>query len=378
MNRLSIVLIISIVAVAFASGCIGQSQPQALFNLTKDGVLYEFNNNIYDSLNVPISDKNRIYEKLVMPDQLWLLYTKGADEAIVAVAAADITAKVQYYNTYSLGKIVRVGTYDLSGQSEQNVSASDLTGTLIELRGPAMVNETAVFMSGERIIVEGTNRTQLSMAADRLTLVLFEDELRIAGISIPASASPTAQVATSASADAAGFDYENYNPPAAEINYSLLFKWPIVKSPIQYYIYNNTEINPYAYNTTLATVQLAFEHWENATGGKVRFEQVYMPGDGIAIEIVPSLRADVIGEASATRVREYPNYTLIVGGNMTVAPQYGFYEIILVHEIGHLMGLGHSKNPHSVLYPDAEPSQEITPDILEALDILYQDIPATS
>jgi hypothetical protein len=178
--KAKILLIALIVAAVFIAGCVGQApQPQFLYNLTKDGVLYEFNNNIYDSMNVPISDKNMIYEKLMMPDQLWMLYTKGSDEAIVAVAAADITAKIQYYNSYSLSKIVRVGTYDLSNQSEQNVSASDLTGTLIELRGPDMVNETAVFMSDGRIIVEGTNRTSLSMAADRLTLVLFEDTLNL-------------------------------------------------------------------------------------------------------------------------------------------------------------------------------------------------------
>lgn len=175
-----------IVAIVVVSGCIGQTPEQhALYNLTKDGVLYEFTNNIYDSLNVSIADENRIYEKLIMPDSIWILYTKGEDEQIVATEAANIVAKVQYYNTYTLGKIVSVGTYELTNQSGgNNVSIGNLTGTLIELRGPAIANSTAVYISGERIIVEGTNRTQLSLAADRLTLVLFEDDLRALGLVI--------------------------------------------------------------------------------------------------------------------------------------------------------------------------------------------------
>jgi predicted Zn-dependent protease len=130
---------------------------------------------------------------------------------------------------------------------------------------------------------------------------------------------------------------------------------------------------------TLGAIQSAFEEWENATQRKVMFEQVdHMPSEGIAVEIVPSLRADVIGEASSYLVHEYGNYTLIVGGNMTIAPQYGLYRVVLIHEIGHIIGLGHSKNPHSVLYQYAEPSQEITPDILEALGVVYQDVPVAS
>jgi hypothetical protein len=360
-----------LVTIAVIAGCVGQQPPEqrTLYNLTKDGIEYVFSNDIYKALDVPIYDKARISEELMSAQRIWILFTNDtADNAYVAIASSELTSKLVHYYAYTQTRLVKASGVELS---ELNATVQ---GTLIEFRGPNTgANATDVHIDGVRIIVQALNASELRLVADRLALVLFEDDLLTMGIDIPRSSSQTTASVVS------GFDYGHYNPPEAEINYSLLLKWPIVKSPMQYYVYNNTEINPYAYNMTLDAIQSAFEEWENATQRKVLFEQVDgMPTEGIAIEIVPSLRADVIGEASSHLVHEYGNYTLIAGGNMAVAPQYGLYRIVLIHEIGHIIGLGHSKNPHSVMYQYAEPSQEITPDVLEALGILYQDIPATS
>jgi hypothetical protein len=160
--------------------------PPALYRLEKDGVLYEFSNNIYDSLKIPITDKDRIYEKLIMPNRVWMLFSADDNASAVAVAAASITAKVQYYNSYSLAKMIVFGTYELTNQSgENNLTVDELNGTLIEVRGPMLANETSVSLEGGIIVVQGTNYTQLSMAADRLTLVLFENELHALNVTIP-------------------------------------------------------------------------------------------------------------------------------------------------------------------------------------------------
>lgn len=45
--------------------------------------------------------------------------------------------------------------------------------------------------------------------------------------------------------------------------------------------------------------------------------------------------------------------------------------IIAIHEMGHVLGLDHSENPSSVMYPYEDCDQKITPDIISTLQALY-------
>ncbi|MBI2579153.1 MAG: matrixin family metalloprotease [Candidatus Aenigmarchaeota archaeon] len=176
-----------------------------------------------------------------------------------------------------------------------------------------------------------------------------------------------------------GFDYENYKPPATEIKHPLLVKFPIVKSPMPYYVYNDTEINEYKYELTMRNVRTAFDRWENATKGRVMFVQASQkPEDGITIKLVTNLTSDTIGEARPFGY-QYDDYSLITGGEMKLEPTFGGAEnlVQIMHEIGHVMGFAHNDNSHSVMFPFNAYSQEITPEITDALDILYRDVPAS-
>ncbi|MCX6815574.1 MAG: matrixin family metalloprotease [Candidatus Aenigmarchaeota archaeon] len=178
-------------------------------------------------------------------------------------------------------------------------------------------------------------------------------------------------------APAPGFDYTNYSPPDVQINHTLLIKFPIVKSPMHYYVYNDTEINYYKYNLTLVNIRTAFDAWENATKFRVRFYRVEeKPINGIVIHLVTNLSGDTIGEARPLG-RQYASYSVVTGGEMTLEPTFGGSEnlVQIMHEIGHIMGLGHSKDPHSIMYPWNAYSQVITKDIVDALDTLYHDVP---
>lgn len=187
------------------------------------------------------------------------------------------------------------------------------------------------------------------------------------------------------------FDYFNYKPPGAVIMHPLLLKFPIVRSPMPYYLYNNSPINQYKYNLTVGNIRVAFDYWENATKGRVRFVQVGKSPQGIVINLVDAslgassqiigndiITQTVVGEGSPTAY-VFKDYSLVIGGEMALNPLYGGAEnrVQIVHEIGHIMGFAHSSDPHSVMYYVNAYSQEITPDIIEALDILYKDIPAS-
>lgn len=173
------------------------------------------------------------------------------------------------------------------------------------------------------------------------------------------------------------FDYYNHIPSQESVNHTLIIKFPIVKSPMSYYVYNESAINNYKYNLTLKNIRTAFDKWENATKGRVKFVQsASAPENGIIIRLVTNLSGDTIGEAAPYGTM-LENYILITGGEMELEPTYGGSEnlVQIVHEIGHIMGLGHVTNSHSVMYPWNAYSQVITPDIEKAMDVLYKGVP---
>ena len=188
-----------------------------------------------------------------------------------------------------------------------------------------------------------------------------------------------------------GFDYFSYSIPDAEISHPLIVEFPVVRSPMPYYIMAEPGINPGKYNTTIQNLRAALELWENATIGKVKFVEVFeVPEEGIIINItaknyytydIPpgTSREEIAGEARPLYY-DLDNYSLIVGGEVTIGPLYGTSEnrVQIVHELGHVMGFGHSSNTHSVMYPIVAYSQEITPDMIEALDVLYSGVPEAS
>ena len=188
--------------------------------------------------------------------------------------------------------------------------------------------------------------------------------------------------------DEDGFDYFKLGVPDANIEHPLIVEFPVVKSPMPYYIISDPDVNKQKYNTTLENLRTALGMWENATKGKVKFVRVEeMPKEGIVINItaknyytydIPlgASREEIAGEASPLYYN-LDNYSLIVGGIITIGPLYGAQEnrVQIVHEMGHIMGLGHSNNTHSVLYPRVAYSQEITPEIISAMDILYSAVP---
>ena len=178
----NVLLIISIVAVAVVAGCIGQTSVQnGLYNITKDGVEYDFSNNIYTALNVSVYGKDTIYSMLSFTNNIAVLFTDNKDDdPYVATAAAELTSKLSKYYPYSQGRLVAIKGFEMSNLS------GVLNGTMIEFRGPHTgANSTDVRIDGNRIVVEALNASDLKLVGDRLALVLFEDDLQKMGVVVP-------------------------------------------------------------------------------------------------------------------------------------------------------------------------------------------------
>ena len=168
-------------AVLIYVGVASQPQPvQELHSIVKDGVEYVFTSNIYDAAKVPLYDEERIFGALTLAPRVWMLFRDGADNSHIAIASAELASKLAHYYAYTQGRIVNITGVELS-----QIGNRTLAGTFIEFRGPAAgANETSVSYKSGRILVQAANASDLRLAADRLALVLFEDELAALNVTL--------------------------------------------------------------------------------------------------------------------------------------------------------------------------------------------------
>jgi hypothetical protein len=186
------------------------------------------------------------------------------------------------------------------------------------------------------------------------------------------------------------FNYYNITPKNEELDRFLksniyykttfLFKFPIVKSPMEYYVYKKGEIREDWYNITVSQIPKAFDEWAKASKGKINFTEVRSkPENGIIIEIVDDLPGSTIAYSSPNYI-ELDNYTLITGGEIIMEANFSPYQtrLTLMHEIGHILGFGHTESENDIMYTYYD-KYEYYGHILDynkkVLEILYSVVP---
>lgn len=125
-------------------------------------------------------------------------------------------------------------------------------------------------------------------------------------------------------------------------------------------------------------MQSAFSDWQSKTGGKVRFAYVTKPHAGyahITVSLVTNCTHEAAGLTSATMGVNRIAKSHIDIGTHDPKTQYEYTDeelkIIMRHEIGHALGLKHSSNPKSIMFPTVTKGMSIIKEDLDNIMELY-------
>jgi hypothetical protein len=174
------IIIISILAVLVVAGCSQPRQPVTEIQVPGHGTeIYVFSNDVYEALKVTSNDPDGI--KLIGNtfEHMDIVFNGSSeqDNAYFRVVLVNMLAKVPLYFSYE-GRLVTFTPYyfidDKWYDSANETAKPDFKDTVIWLNGPNTgALDTSVNLEGNTIYLSGTSYKNLTLAGDKLTLLLF-------------------------------------------------------------------------------------------------------------------------------------------------------------------------------------------------------------
>jgi len=179
--------VVGIFAMVFIAGCTS-IKDTPITNITVPGqnIIYSFNSDIRQSILVKSDDEGAIRGLFYNESLMTFVFngTSPTDNSMFYVAAYDTVQKIPTYLAYQ-GHSLQVDKYyflDAGGpdgvvwynSTGDNITKPDMQGIVLWLKGPQTgANETSVGLAGKTITIQGMSAKNLSMAADKLALVVF-------------------------------------------------------------------------------------------------------------------------------------------------------------------------------------------------------------
>jgi hypothetical protein len=186
MNEKKFSIILPVIALAlliFAAGCVQQDTEIKEIAIPGHNNIYTFNNDIRQSILVKAENPEAIRDLFLHQNRLNVVFngTDEFDNGMFRLALIDISAKIPFYLAYE-GKSMAIDMYyftDFDGTqwfnaNNEEIDKPSLEGFTLWLKGPATgATETSVTLQDKIVLLQGTSQKNMSLAADKLTLIVF-------------------------------------------------------------------------------------------------------------------------------------------------------------------------------------------------------------
>jgi outer membrane lipoprotein-sorting protein len=178
MKKVATITIIIIFAVLI-SGC---AQNKEIKEITISGhqEIYTFSNDIRESLKVHANDPVGIMELFLRNDRFDIVFdgSSGKDNAYFTVVVTNLN-KIPIFYTYEHRIFAFNNTYYYIGEQWYDSTGGNITRPTLDkptiwLKGPDTgANNTSLTLDGNMIYLQGTDYKNLTLAGDKLTLIVF-------------------------------------------------------------------------------------------------------------------------------------------------------------------------------------------------------------
>lgn len=171
-----------IISVAIA-GCVQPEQPITEIEIPGHPQIYVFSNDIRQSILVKAESQQEMHDLFQNERRLNIVFngTDELDNGMFRIALIDISSKIPFYFAAE-GKSTAIDIYYFLAENgtqwynstEDRIEQPRLNGLTLWLQGPATgAVETSVTLDGKTVLLQGTSQKNVSLAADKLALIVF-------------------------------------------------------------------------------------------------------------------------------------------------------------------------------------------------------------
>lgn len=172
--------VILLAVIVLASACVAQQEEIKELRIAGHGdQVYTFSNDIRAALKVFSNNETAIKGLFASTDRVYLVFNGSSqqDNAYFTVIATNIAAKIPPYFAYE-GRIFVFEPYYFEGDKWHNKNGVETekppAENVLWLLGPDTgAKETSVTIDNKTVYLQGTDYKGLTLAADRLVLIVF-------------------------------------------------------------------------------------------------------------------------------------------------------------------------------------------------------------
>ena len=172
-------IVFALVIISVIAGCV-QEKPINEISIPGQAKIYQFNSDLRSAVLVKSNDETSIRNVFYTAKNINIVFdgSSETDNAYFSAVLIDFGAKVPLYLSYDGIQIKFMSFYTLGNDwynaTEDNITKPNFTDPVLMMKGPDTgAQGTSVNFYNNTIILQGTSYKNLTLAGDKLTLIVF-------------------------------------------------------------------------------------------------------------------------------------------------------------------------------------------------------------